>query len=158
MTREETIIKDITTKFRYTEGKYTIPRPRRIFVNVSLENYKDIIKYLHEKLKFQMLCTITGLDNVEEFEAIYHIANEEGIIINLKLSIPKSKACIETITDIFQGATLYERELKDMFGITVSGLPEGHRYPLTDEWPEDQHPLQKEWKNVKPSIEEGGAE
>ena len=48
--------------------------------------------------------------------------------------------------DTFPGAELYERELVDMFGISVEGLPAGNRYPLPDDWPQGQHPLRKDWK------------
>jgi Ni,Fe-hydrogenase III component G len=39
----------------------------------------------------------------------------------------------------------------------VTGLPEGSRYPLPDNWPEGQYPLRKDWKpaDAAPVPEEG---
>jgi len=54
---------------------------------------------------------------------------------------------------IFPGAVSYEKELEDMFGIKVEGLPPGRRYPLPDDFPTDQYPLRKDWKFVQPAEE-----
>ena len=48
----------------------------------------------------------------------------------------------------YAGAQVYERELVDLFGAQVEGLPPGNRYPLTDDWPTDEHPLRKDWKPI----------
>jgi Ni,Fe-hydrogenase III component G len=50
------------------------------------------------------------------------------------------------VTDRFPSAHIYERELIDLLGAKVEGLPPGNRYPLTDDWPKDQYPLRKDWK------------
>ncbi|MEI6093142.1 MAG: NADH-quinone oxidoreductase subunit C, partial [bacterium] len=58
---------------------------------------------------------------------------------------PKSNPVIKTITDTFPGGDLYERELTDLLGAKIDGLPNGIRYPLPDGWPEGQYPLRKDW-------------
>lgn len=146
MTKEEITVKDILKKFSTLQEKIITARQRRIFIEVTLKNYLSIIEYMKNSLSFTMLCTITGLDIAEEFQVIYHLSNDEGLIVSLKLNIDKKAPTISTITNIFAGATLYERELIDMFGINVTGLPDGERYPLPDGWPKDQHPLRKDWK------------
>jgi Ni,Fe-hydrogenase III component G len=66
--------------------------------------------------------------------------------LNLKLSIPKTDLEIETVTDIFPGATLYERELMEMLGVQVKGHPDPRRLFLSDDWPAGKFPLRKEVK------------
>ena len=146
MTSEEILVQDLIKKFSFLEGKCNIARVRRIFVDVKVENILDVLSFSEKSLQFTMLPAITGLDIDQDYQVIYHLANEKGIMLNLKTNIPKSNPVIKTVTGIYQGATLYERELKDMFGIIVEGLAEGRRYPLPDGWPEDQHPLRKDWK------------
>ena len=145
MTSEEILVQDLIKKFSFLEGKCNIARVRRIFVDVKAEDILDVLSFSEKSLQFTMLPAITGLDIGDEYQVIYHLANEKGMMLNLKTNIPKSNPVIKTVTGIFQGATLYERELKDMFGIIVEGLGEGRRYPLPDGWPEDQHPLRKDW-------------
>ena len=67
-------------------------------------------------------------------------------ILNLKTGVPKENPVLKTIIGYFRGAEIYERELVDLLGVKVEGLPEGKRYPLPDDWPLDQHPLRKDWK------------
>ena len=51
--------------------------------------------------------------------------------------------------DRFPAAEIYERELIDLLGAKVAGLPEGKRYPLPDDWPAGEYPLRKDWKQLK---------
>ena len=155
MSREESIMQAMVSKFSFIEGNYTIARARRIFIEITgAEDFRKVLEYVHDDLDFSMLLSITGLDMGENFTAIYHTANDEGIIINLKYTFPKDTE-IATVTDLYVGGILYEREIIDLLGIKVGGLPEGLRYPLPDNWPADQYPLRKDW-----TIEtqtEGGA-
>ena len=47
--------------------------------------------------------------------------------------------------ELFPSLMLHEREMVDLFGVQVSGLPEGPSYPLPDGWPAGEYPLRKEW-------------
>lgn len=96
---------------------------------------------------------ITGLDLRDWFEVIYHIYNDQGVLLNLKTRISREEPKIPTVTGIFPGVFLYERELMDLFGILVEGIPDGRRYPLPDDWPDGEYPLRKDWKGL-PSIKE----
>ena len=43
-------------------------------------------------------------------------------------------------------ASQFQDLLVDLLGARIDGLPEGNRYPLSDDWPKDEHPLLKDWK------------
>jgi len=144
--KEERIHMNILNKFPQVAGKFNITRPKRIFVEVNKEIFKNLLEYCAKELGFSFLCTITGLDLNTHLEFNYHLANNEGILLTLKLKVLKDKEEVESIVNLFNGSVFYERELVDMFGAKISGLPEGRRYPLPDWWPKDQHPLRKEWK------------
>ena len=142
---EETIIRELTKKFDYLQGKVIIQRPRRIFLEVPMEHFLEVFEYLVKEFQFSHLCTITGFDEQERLGFMYHLAKDPGFLINIKTSVLKEKPVIKTVTTFFAGAEIYERELVDLFGAKVEGLPEGNRYPLTDDWPTDQFPLRKDW-------------
>lgn len=146
MTVEENIIESLINNFEFLKGKCVIRRERRIFAEVPKDSILEIISYAKEKLSFTMLCTITGLDSGEELQVIYHLSNDHGIVLNLKINVPKDRPEIDSVTSIYCGASFYERELIDMFGFEVKGLPSGSRYPLPDWWPEGEYPLRKDWK------------
>ena len=144
--KEEKIQGDLTAKFSFLADKVRIQRERRIFSDVPAANLRDVLDYAIKNLEFKFLCTITGLDEGEDLSFIYHLIRQDGIVLNLKISVPKNNPVIKTITDYFKVAEIYEREVMDLLGAKVEGLPEGKRYPLPDDWPEGEYPLRKDWK------------
>ena len=145
--REQNIQSKLESKFSFLKDKVKIKRERRIFVEVEkLSDFRSVFDFAVRDLDFKRICMITGLDEGDNFATIYHLASFSGMIFDLKTYVPKSNPVIKTIMDTFPGAELYERELVDMFGIKVEGLPEGSRYPLPDDWPDGQYPLRKDWK------------
>ena len=146
MNQEEKIKESLLKKFNYLEGSVNIVRPRRMSIEVSLDNFIPVFAYLAKDLAFTHLCTITGLDEQDRLGFIYHLTGESRIVVNLKTSAAKANPLIKTVTPYFPGAEIYERELVDLFGAKVEGLAKGNRYPLTDDWPVGQFPLRKDWK------------
>ena len=146
MTKEEEIQSELVKKFGFLEGKIKVQRARRIFAEVPLKNFDEIFEYALKNLSFAMLCSITGLDETATLGFIYHIAREDGIMLNIKVSVDRNDPVIKTITGYFPGADIYEREVMDLLGAKVQGLPGGKRYPLSDDWPTDEYPLRKDWK------------
>ena len=146
MSKEENIIAELVKKFPFLEGKYTLIRARRITIEVDRSNAVEVMDFAKTGLKFDLLCTITGLDVGENLEFIYHIANNEGILVNVKTNAPKTDPKINTVLNVYNGATFYERELEDLLGAKVEGLPQGRHYPLPENWPKGEYPLRKDWK------------
>lgn len=143
--KENMILNELADKFECLHEKGTIPKERRIFIDVPEDVFSDVIRYSCVELKFVQLCTITGLDAGENFQFIYHLANDEGILLNLKRNIPKDHAVITSVLERYNGAMFYERELEDLLGVKVEGMPEGKHYPLPENWPEGQYPQRKDW-------------
>jgi membrane-bound hydrogenase subunit beta len=146
MSQEENIKQELIKKFGCLEGKITIPRPKRIFLEVGQEDFMPVFEFAAKSLNFPHLCTITGLDEQENLGFIYHLAHDAGILLNIKTSVPKENPVLKSVIRYFPGAEIYEREVVDLFGAKVEGLPPGNRYPLTDDWPQGEFPLRKDWK------------
>ena len=144
--KEENIQNELVSKFPFLTDKVKIQRERRIFADVPRVNFRNVLEYAVKDLGFSFLCTMTGMDEGEDLSFMYHLARQDGIMLNLKIRAPKINPVINTITDYFKGAEIYEREVMDLLGAKVEGLTEGKRYPLPDDWPEGQYPLRKDWK------------
>jgi membrane-bound hydrogenase subunit beta len=154
--REETIKQDLETRFPVLIEKIAIQRARRVWIEVPFEQFHPVLDHCVDALGINILLTITGLDQVETYGVIYHMATLDGVIVNLKIQLSKANPVIRSVTPRFPSADAYERELRDLLGIEVTGLPEGPRYPLPDNWPEGQYPLRKDWKSdTTPPAEEG---
>jgi len=146
MTQEEKIVEDLKSRFNFLEGKIRNPRAKRIFLDLDLGQFKELFDYAIKQMGFSSLCAITGLDEGVNMACIYHLSGANGITLNIKVTFLKENPVIQSVTNYFSSAEIYERELVDLFGIKVQGLAEGNRYPLTDDWPKDEFPLRKDWK------------
>jgi len=153
---EEDVKQKLTSKFAYLEGNARVTRPRRIFLEAETKNFLEIFEYLVKQLNFTHLCAITGLDEQDKLSFIYHLAGESGVLVNLKTSVPKENPVLKSVISYFLGAEIYERELIDLLGAKIEGLPAGNRYPLTDDWPVGQFPLRKDWKPAMDKESEVG--
>jgi membrane-bound hydrogenase subunit beta len=135
----------LTAAFPFLEGKIRVQRERRIWVEVEPASFRAVFDRAVDELGFTIMCIITGLDEGEELGFLYHVANESGTILSIHTRAPKADPVIRTVSDRFPSAHIYERELVDLLGARVEGLPAGNRYPLPDGWPEGQYPLRKNW-------------
>ncbi len=136
----------LAARFEFLAGKVALPRERRLSVEPPPERFREVLEFAVRELWFDSLCTITGLDEGETLAAIYHLSGGHGVVLNLRTRVPRDQPVLRTVTDLFPGAANYERELDDLLGFTVDGLPAGKRYPLPDDWPKDEKPLRKDWK------------
>jgi NADH:ubiquinone oxidoreductase subunit C len=154
MPKEDEIRQGLMDELHVPEDKVKIQRARRIWARVEASDFASVLDYLRNKQGFVILCTITGLDEGESLGVLYHLARVDGIMLNVEVTVPKANPVIKTVTAIFPGAEMYEREIVDLLGIQVEGLAPGFRYPLTDDWPTGQFPLRKDWK-LDPSLKAG---
>lgn len=146
MGSEQQVQEKLAARFGFLADKMKITRERRLFADVEDRlKLREIIEYLKNQLNFVQLCTITGIDEGEKFCVIYHVAHDDGTVVNLKIWTPRDNPVVETVCDYYEGGTFYEKELIDLLGIVVNGLPAGDRYPLPEDWPAGQYPLRKDW-------------
>ena len=150
--REEEIVKKITSRF--PSVSVIVQRERRIWAQVKREDFIACLTFLRDELKFGSLCTVTGLDLGEEFQLIYHLAGEGGVVLSLQENAPKSDPVFNTATELFKGGVLFELEARNLLGLTIRGIPDDIKYPLPDHWPEGDYPLRKDWNPPANSKEE----
>ena len=145
MAGEENIKKELEARFDFLKDKVLIKGPRRIWADCPAEKFEDVLDFLFGPLKFYGLLTMTGLDEGTTLAVIYHFS-KNGLVLNLKINVPKEKPVIKTVTSRFPSADIYEREIMDLLGFEVMGIGPGQRYPLPDHWPQGNYPLRKDWK------------
>jgi NADH:ubiquinone oxidoreductase subunit C len=81
-------------------------------------------------------------------EILYHFC-QKAAVVTLRVSVRYSFPVIHTICDCIPSATLYERELIEMFGVKVVGTPNKERLLLPNEWPDGAFPLRKSFKSLE---------
>jgi len=125
----------------YVKGK------RQVFIKVVENAYKEALKYALEKWSAYHLTTITGIDTGEKIELLYHLLEpKSSLTITIVTEISRSDPKIDTVSDIFPSALVYEREVFDLLGVIFNGHPNLTHLVLPDDWPEGVYPLRKDWK------------
>ena len=81
----------------------------------------------------------------DRLEALYHFVNGAAVA-TLRVSVPYHDAKLPSICPLIPSATLYERELQEMFGLIVEGTPDPGRLLLPDDWPDGVYPLRKSFQ------------
>jgi NADH:ubiquinone oxidoreductase subunit C len=90
---------------------------------ISLEprNLHDVLSYL-KKNGFTRLSAISGVDTGKSVELIYHLFSE-SYYVNIRVALPKKSLEVKTVTGIYPGANLFEREVHEMLGVLFQGHP-----------------------------------
>ena len=97
------------------------------------------------ELKFEFLSSLTAVDQLEYFEVVYHLTS---IRLN-QMTATKVKATnrenprVPSVTPVWPGANLQEREAYDLMGIVFVGHPDLRRVFLWDGF--DGWPLRKDY-------------
>lgn len=152
-TKKEEISSQLLAQYPFLEGKIRVQRARRVWVETDPDKFDAVFERLVEQFLFRILCTITGQDEGESFSIIYHLARNDGTVLNLKVKVQKTDAKWKSVGEKFPGGIIYEREIADLLGVEFEGLPPGPRYPLPDGWPEGQYPLRKDWQSAGSAAE-----
>ena len=111
----------------------------------ATESVRDIVRIMLETDPGAGISAITGLDLGEKIGIMYHFRVYQQLI-TLVTDVSKSNPRIQSITDMMPGANFHEREIYDLFGVTIVGHPSPGRLVLPETWPADLFPLRKDAK------------
>jgi Ni,Fe-hydrogenase III component G len=131
-------------------------RPEAHRIDVEITSLEDLVP-IAVGLRVQglgYLSAITGLDSDPEsqhLEVLYHFCAGEAII-TLRARVPRENPEVPSLTGVIPGADAFERELREMFGIAVSGLRHPGYLYLPDEWPEGVYPQRKDIEGAELTL------
>lgn len=135
------------------------PIPRRVDVRIQADDLVTAVKSLQDA-NWGYLVAITGLDHpapvkpdgelegVDSLEILYSFGNGP-VCLFLRVSVPYSAARVPTLCGLIPSATLYERELMELFGVDVVGTPDKRRLIVADDWPEGIYPMRKSYQPAR---------
>ena len=79
-----------------------------------------------------------------EMEVLYHFCPGDAVIA-LRVRVPREGGVLPSLCEIVPGAEVFERELREMFGIEIVGLHTPDRLYLPDDWPDGVYPMRKDF-------------
>ena len=160
MKTEEALQKaqETLTFLEIVQGSYN-PEPNRLDVNI---NPGDLQKATEALLQAHWghLSAITGLDlgvEADALEALYHFC-EGAAVTTLRVRLPRHGSEITSVSKLIPAAGFFERELAEMFGITVTGMPDSSHLFLPEDWPDGVYPLLKDFDIQKAKPQAGNVE
>ncbi|MGA2489176.1 MAG: NADH-quinone oxidoreductase subunit C [Anaerolineales bacterium] len=123
------------------------PNPKQLDVKVKqLEELVPIVVALRVK-RLGHLVAIVCLDlgpAANEMEVLYDFCPGDAVI-TLRVRIPREGGVLPSLCEIIPGAESFERELREMFGIEMTGLHTPDRLYLPDDWPDGVYPMRKDF-------------
>lgn len=113
----------------------------------------EVVHYLKEQMGYDYLSSVTATDYCPEdrMEVVYHLYRSlGGPALELKVQLERANPTVPSLTGIFPGAELQEREVWDLLGIRFAKHPDLRRILLWEGFA--GHPLRKDWR--EPFYEE----
>ena len=116
-------------------------------VLVKSEALPSVIEYIKntDGLKFDYFNYVTAVDYYDYFEVVYMLTSLEfnrSVVLKVRI-FTRDNPTVPSITGLYQGADLQEREVYDLMGIKFEGHPNLKRIFLWEGY--DGHPLRKDF-------------
>ena len=117
-----------------------------LMVSVPEADWHQLAKDLKEKLQFDVLSAVVGMDWKDALGVMYYLTStsRNWEVISVKVVAPNMKdPYIHTVSDLWKVANFQEREVYDFFGIKFINHPDMRRFFLRNDW--KGHPLRKDY-------------
>ncbi len=114
---------------------------------VPIEKLVEFASVLRDEFGYDFLSSVTGVDYLPEdrMEVVYHAYQTTGGPgLFYKVQVDRDDPVVPSLTPVFPGANLQEREAWDLMGIRFEDHPNLKRVLLWEGF--EGHPLRKDWR------------
>jgi NADH-quinone oxidoreductase subunit C len=116
---------------------------------IPAEKLHEVAKSLKEnpQTKMDYLFSLTAADRKDGFNMLYHLTSSgyHHVVVLRVILADKVNPVVHTLSDLWNAAEYYEREVFDLFGIKFENHPDLRRLFLDDDWV--GYPLRKDYKD-----------
>ena len=108
-----------------------------------------------ERSDLAFLCNLTAVDREREIEVVYHLQSlDRNHILQVRTGTgDREDPAAPSLTGVYHGAHLQEREVYDLFGVRFEGHPDLRRMFLWEGFP--GHPLRKDFLQMPGQVRAG---
>lgn len=126
-----------------------VTQPEANRLDVYLRNPADLVAIVTglRVKRLGYLSAITGLDlgpEAGELEVLYHFCAGEAVI-TLRVRLNRQETAVASLSDLIPSAEPFERELREMFGVTINGLAAPDHLYLPEDWPAGVFPMRRDF-------------
>ncbi len=150
------LIEDLKKKFGDKILEVNLEPKKIAKFTVTPECIKEVAQYLKSEWTIDYIKGVTGVDlsrlpdkAQEVLEVIYHIGSISsemfrGVTLSLSTKVSISNPVVPSLSNIWKGAEMHEREAYEMLGINFEGHPDLRKLLLPEFW-SDKPPLRKDY-------------
>ena len=124
------------------------------YITVALPDFRRACLLLHKGLSApvaMMFVTDERKENGTFGLACVFRQDQQRAWVFVRAAVDPAACRFESLSGAIHSASLFEREIKEMFGIEPEGAPDVRRLRLHDEvWPDGYYPLRKDFKAPPP--------
>ena len=119
------------------------------------ERIREVCEGLRDRpeFKFDLLSAVTAVDYIDHFEMVYHLTSlpkNASAVLKAKCGWGREEPIVPSVTPVWRGAELQERETWDLMGVRFEGHPNHKRIMLWEGFP--GHPLRKDFATDAQSL------
>ncbi len=123
-----------------------------IRVQVRSQDFNGVCRALHGALSSPVMMLFAADERASR--AVFGIQcvfeSARGCWVMVSMDLPETAPWFDSLAKSVYSAGLFEREIKEMFGIEPKGNPDLRRLHLHDEvWPEGNYPLRRDFKGMR---------
>lgn len=120
-----------------------------LWLDVKREGFHTAVQHLCELQENPHFSVISPVDLGECVDLLYHFSlfygrHLKAIALVLRVTLAKTDLVIPTITDLIPGAIFSEREVQEMMGVTVKGIPDPRRLFIPEDFPKGVYPWRRD--------------
>ena len=141
------VVEKIKSKFGDAILEVAEKTPRRTYITVRPDDLPDVAEYMYKDLesRFQIA---SGTHLVDCFEILYHFAlDRANRVVSLRVRLDLENPSIGSCAKRVPATEWIEREMHELLGIEFRNHPDMRHLLLTDDWPEGNYPLRRDWKD-----------
>jgi NADH-quinone oxidoreductase subunit C len=124
-------------------------------LEVEKDSLHAVLSYLKDNESFKHLALVSCVDWIEDkkFQLSYILwsyQRKENLIV--KIFIDREKPDFKTIMNLFPQAEVYEREIKELYGVDFEGNPTQNEEFVLEDW-DQMPPMRRDFDTLKYSNE-----
>lgn len=151
------VIENLKIAFPKKFNAYNIMNNNELFIELPAYDVKLFCLYISKALDGVLVSLFANDErSLNDSFTLYYVwaLRDKGFFVVLKTFLESDKPSFESITPEIHAAHLYEREIKDMFGIVPQGHPDQRGLIFHGNWPQDTYPLRKDFiSDKRPPLE-----
>ncbi|HQP91511.1 MAG TPA: NADH-quinone oxidoreductase subunit C [Candidatus Omnitrophota bacterium] len=130
--------------------------PEEVYIWIKKEDFRSACLFTHKRLHspvHALFCTDErNKNNCFDIYCVF-LSSEYRKWFIIASPIASDKAEFESLAKDMVSASLFEREIKEMFGVQPLGSPDQRRLNLHDEvWPQGSYPLRKDFTMPEKNV------